>query len=872
MATREIKTRFKLEGENEYKKAMTDAANAVKVLNSEEKLAKAQFEATGDAQQYAADQARILKEQIDHQKKSVAAAEEALKKLTENGVDKNSRQVTSWKLKLNNAKTALYNMQSRLDKVGTELGEEKTAFGDAETAGHNFGEEMGKVANGISLQNAITAVDSIKSHIEEIVRAAARAAKAMWDFGVEGSKWADDLSTAANFAGIDVETYQSWQYASRFIDTSVDDIVNNFKDIDNKFVAGGDTAREYMALLAEIGIASGKTDGSMRSSQEIFYDLIDYLHGIGDDTERTRQAINLFGNDWRKLNPLITAGSAAYKEMAEQGRSVAVVSEKIVEALGSMNDSYEDMTARLKTFQMNVLAALAPTFNQVADALSKAITAMDDFVKSEEGQAALGSLNDALSGLINAFLGDDNGKGTFESIVTAAKNAVGDLTTALNWISEHGETVAGAITVLGAAWAGLTVSKEVLTFVMLLKALPLSKFSALMSGGKSLTGGAAPGGGGSVAGPVPTGKPVGSGFIANLKHAAGVASPYLSVAAITAGFGALMDKWSTEKNFGKYNSIIEQFQAATTLASEKAEALRQNVLKLRDAWGQGNGEGVTAGHEFFRANAADIYQQMPDLSIWKRWEEVFGSVDISQFTPENLEKFVGFQDEETGIWWGPTLAEHWETFIKEYTEHADTLVNEAEESGEETGAAIADSLAEAITEETSTVEDATEGMLEAAAEAGQDQVDFRSKGTAFEVLGEMIDEGLAQGIYNNADAALEAIYWLSRRVAAGSRAILQVHSPSKVFEEIGLFVGQGFADGIEESAAGVDKAMRNMLSITAAPTARRSGAYGTERGAAAGAADTVHVTLVLDDEVLGDVMAPIINDKIGARINATRRS
>ena len=32
------------------------------------------------------------------------------------------------------------------------------------------------------------------------------------------------------------------------------------------------------------------------------------------------------------------------------------------------------------------------------------------------------------------------------------------------------------------------------------------------------------------------------------------------------------------------------------------------------------------------------------------------------------------------------------------------------------------------------------------------------------------------------------------------------------------------------------------------------------------------MTMVLDDEVLGDVMAPIVNDKIGAKINATRRS
>ena len=61
MATREIKTRFALEGEQKYKSTMKDAANAVKVLNSQQKLAKAQFQQTGDAEKYNAQQAEILK-------------------------------------------------------------------------------------------------------------------------------------------------------------------------------------------------------------------------------------------------------------------------------------------------------------------------------------------------------------------------------------------------------------------------------------------------------------------------------------------------------------------------------------------------------------------------------------------------------------------------------------------------------------------------------------------------------------------------------------------------------------------------------------------------------------------------------------------
>lgn len=469
MATREIKTRFKLEGEQEYNRAMTEAASAIKVLNAEQKLAKAQYENTGDAQQYAADQARILKEQIEQQKKAVEAAEKAVKNLTENGVDKNAQEMQKWRTKLANARTTLTGMQTRLKNVTSELGEEKKSFNNAEGAGSTYQDQMEKVNQGIDFQNTITAIDNITGHIEKIVKGAAKAAKALWEMGVDAGAWADNIATAASQAGLDPETYQSWQYASRFIDTSVDDIVKNWKDIDSKLVEDGETKTNYLADLAKVGVASmNQVSGSIRNGSDIFFDLIDYLHGISDAETQATEATKFFGNDWRKLYPLITAGSKAYKEMAAEGMSVAVVSNENVAALGAVDDAAQDMGARFDKLKYDTLAALAPMFEQTAKALSTAITAMDEFVQSEEGQAALAGLNEALSGLISSFLGEDNGKGTFEAIVSGAKGAVEGFTSAMNWIKDHGDAVAATVAGLAAAWAGLKVTKEVLTFAQLL--------------------------------------------------------------------------------------------------------------------------------------------------------------------------------------------------------------------------------------------------------------------------------------------------------------------------------------------------------------------------------------------------------------------
>ena len=476
MPTHEMKTRMKLEGEQEFKRAMADAASAIKTLNAEQKLAEAQYEATGDAQQYAADQARILKEKIEEQKKAVNAAEEAMKKLTENGFDKNSKQMREWRQKLSTSQARLIGFQTQLKNVQDEF--DKT---DEKANGSDL-------ANGINFANTIEAIDGITTAIEKVIKFAAKAAKALWDMGVDAGKWADEISTAANEAGLDPETYQSWQYASRFIDTSVDDIVKSWRDLDKHLNADktGDDFRQFAEKLNKLGVGSiDKVTRKVKDGRTAFWEVIDALHAMGSETAWASSAMDIFGNDWRKLNPLITEGSRAYMNMAKEGMSVAVVSNENVKALAGVDDEVNKFQASFDKLKYDTLAELAPTFQKTAEALNLAVTAMDQFVQSEEGQAALSSLNAALSGLIDSFLGEDNGKTTFASIVNTATEAVTQFTGALSWIQENGNAVAGIILSMVGAWAGLKVVKGAMEMFQIGKA-GVNGAKNLFGGGKNL--------------------------------------------------------------------------------------------------------------------------------------------------------------------------------------------------------------------------------------------------------------------------------------------------------------------------------------------------------------------------------------------------
>lgn len=471
----EIKARFKLDGEQEFRRSMNEAANAIKVLDSEQKLAQAQFRATGDAEAYQAEQTRILNEKIAEQQKAVKAAEEAMKQLKDKGVSPTDKTYQAWATKLNTARTRLVNMESQLDQVNGTMAETRAEADSAGDALQNVGKKL-------EWGNTITSLNTLNQALSSVLDTAGRIAAAVWNAEIEASRWADDLATAAAQAGIDAETYQSWQYASQFIDTEVDTITKAMNRVAKD--VGSDSA-DIAKVFNELGVSTRNADGSARDAQDTFWGVIDALGAIDDPTQQAIYANKLFGDSWTQLKPLIDAGSEAYKNMADKGREVAVVSEQDVTALGNFNDAFNDMSSRLSKAHTTLLARIAPAMTKIANSAGNAADAFNAFLDSEEGTKAMEALNGAIDSLISSLLGEDNGAGTFASIIDLATGAVNSLTEALTWISQNGDTVSGIIKGLGIAFATLKVAPSALAFVQLLSKIPIGKLTSLFGGGSS---------------------------------------------------------------------------------------------------------------------------------------------------------------------------------------------------------------------------------------------------------------------------------------------------------------------------------------------------------------------------------------------------
>ena len=103
---REIRTTLALDGENEYKKALSEAQRGLRVLGSELKLASAEFETNGDKQAFLTAKSQTLRSEIAQQEEIVKSLEGAVKDAGEK-YGETAKATDDYQIKLNSAKATL---------------------------------------------------------------------------------------------------------------------------------------------------------------------------------------------------------------------------------------------------------------------------------------------------------------------------------------------------------------------------------------------------------------------------------------------------------------------------------------------------------------------------------------------------------------------------------------------------------------------------------------------------------------------------------------------------------------------------------------------------------------------------------------------
>lgn len=392
MADATISTKIKLDGEAEYKQRISEINAALGTLDSKIKLLNTTYAGNENSIKGLTEINEVLNQKILTQRDKVEQLQEMLQKSAA-AYGESDATTQKYQQQLNNAEAALVKMEKALaentaklqeaggaaDNFSDGLSDLSERTGETEEALVNSNKEMGNlgdVVNGLTSKLGIQLPDGMKSSMNAmgsldaqslalaggfaaVAAAIVKAEKALISMTRETASNADDLLTLASVTGMTTDSVQELNYMADLTDVSMDRIKDSLKETTNKMqeaaTGTGDAYEAYKALGVEIINA----DGSLRSAQDVFYDTIDALGNIKNQTERDALAMDLMSESAQELNPLIELGSEKMQAYAQEAHDMGyVLDNDALKALQGVDDAY----SRLQNTQEGVKNQLAVEF------------------------------------------------------------------------------------------------------------------------------------------------------------------------------------------------------------------------------------------------------------------------------------------------------------------------------------------------------------------------------------------------------------------------------------------------------------------------------------------------------------------------------
>lgn len=372
----QIKTSIDLTGEKEYRAACNSINTSLREINSEMKLATAEFANNASSSEALTRKQEILQKQLAEQAKKAEAAEAALRKMREAGIDPTDPAYQKMQTNLNNTKAEMAKTEQQINSTSKELKQSKVDW-------ESVGDVVGKV--GKAFGTALAALGT----------AAVGAASALAGLTVSASNYADDLITTSTNTHIATEDLQKYSYALNFIDGDMNTLTGTMKKNTQIMSKARDGNKTYTAAYEKLGISITDANGELRNGQEVYWEVIDALGKVENETERDALAMQLLGKSGTELNTIIDAGSEAFKDLGNEAEAMGyVMSDEAVSALGSFNDKLQQLKAGM-TGLKNSAALIALPF--LDDLASKGVPILAEFSKGiQEANGDVSKMGDVI--------------------------------------------------------------------------------------------------------------------------------------------------------------------------------------------------------------------------------------------------------------------------------------------------------------------------------------------------------------------------------------------------------------------------------------------------------------------------------------------
>lgn len=366
-----------LEGEKEFKKALSDINSSFKVLGSEMKLVESQFSKNDTSVSALTARNQVLNKEIEAQKQKIETLRSALENAA-SSFGENDKRTQAWQIQLNNAEAALNNMEREvsdnekaIDSMADEMCNAETAadkLGDevedagkqSEDAGGKF-EKFGSVMKSVGKALAVT--------MAAIGTAAVAAGKKLWDMANDVAEAGDAIDKTSQKIGISAESYQEWDYVFQRCGADVNNLQTGMKKLSGVITDAAGGSDSAAQKLSAVGLSIEDLNG--KSQDEQLSIVIAALQDMESGAARTAAANDLLGKSATDMAAVLNMTAEETDALKQEAQDYGMVmSNEAVAASAAFEDSLTRMQGTIGGLKNRMVGELLPGITMIMDGLS----------------------------------------------------------------------------------------------------------------------------------------------------------------------------------------------------------------------------------------------------------------------------------------------------------------------------------------------------------------------------------------------------------------------------------------------------------------------------------------------------------------------
>lgn len=402
-----------LEGEKEFKKALSDINSSFKVLGSEMKLVESQFSKNDTSVQALTARNTVLNKEIEAQKQKIETLRSALENAA-SSFGENDKRTQAWQIQLNNAEAALNNMEREVSDNEKAIDAMSDEMGDAENAADKLGnevEETGKQSDeaGGKFEKFGSVMKSVGKALAvtmaAIGTAAVAAGKKLYDMANDVAATGDNIDKMSQRLGLSREAYQEWDYVLSQSGVDINSVQTGMKTLTNTIDDAKNGTDKAIEKFTRLGIT--QEDLANKSREDIFAMTISGLQQMTDDTEKAALANDMFGRSGQEMIPLLNASAESTEALLQKSRDLGMVmSDEAVTAAVNYTDSMDTLKRTFSAVKNNIVSDLLPGFTMILDGLTGLLTGQEEAgaLIQEGAKEMVESISEVLPGIVDVFM------------------------------------------------------------------------------------------------------------------------------------------------------------------------------------------------------------------------------------------------------------------------------------------------------------------------------------------------------------------------------------------------------------------------------------------------------------------------------------